>query len=78
MIADRHDQHPMIEVVAQLSTTNKSAAGSYVCGRRFFVRPLSHMLQSVIGGPEKRLDWIGFTFCCASKMADPQSSTCIY
>ena len=35
------------------------------------------MLPSVIGGPEKRLYGIGFTFCCASKMADPQSSTCI-
>jgi hypothetical protein len=32
------------------------------------------MLPSVIGGPEKRLYGIGFTFCCASKMADPQSS----
>ena len=39
--------------------------------------PSAGMLPSVIGGPEKRLDWIGFTFCCASKMADPQSSTCM-
>jgi hypothetical protein len=39
--------------------------------------PSSRMLPSVIGGTEKRLGWIGFTFCCASKMADPQSSTCM-